>query len=304
MKFVFMHRNTNFDTMNKLLTIIGPTASGKTSLAVQLAKQFDGEIISADSRQLYKGMDIGTGKDLSEYDGIPHHMIDICKAGEQYNLFRFINDFHKASKDIKSRKKTPIFCGGTGLYVQAILEGYQLTNIPDNPTLRKNLESLSTGHLRTKANLPAEKSRKRLIRAIEKLEHTKNGGTFIETNYPPKKALVIGLLTDTNERREKISLRLKKRFEEGMLEEVENLLQSGVTHEQLAWYGLEYKFISAHLKGELSYDDMYRKLETGIHQFSKRQMTYFRKMEKDGIKINWLHPEKAYKETLKLYGTR
>merc|ERR1712194_811569 len=158
---------------NKLLTIIGPTASGKTSLAVKLSKQLEGEIISADSRQIYKDMNIGTGKDLSEYKKIPYHLIDICEAGEQYNLFRYIHDFHAALKNIKNRKQTPIFCGGTGLYVQAILEGYKLTDIPDNETLRKSLNESKTGHLRSRAGLPSEKSRKRLIREIEKIEHVK-----------------------------------------------------------------------------------------------------------------------------------
>ncbi len=282
--------------MKALITIIGPTASGKTRLAVQLAEKRNAEIISADSRQVYKNMDIGTGKDLDEYKNIPYHLIDICNAGYQYNLYQYIRDFHT----VYNNDKSLILCGGTGLYVQAVLQGYSLTNIPENDLLRKKLKNKNTIELQQILGDTDESSKKRLLRAIEKKKHIQAGLDYTETNYPAIQSVVIGINIPTDLRRKKISQRLIFRLENGMVEEVERLLNQGISHEQLYWYGLEYKFLSLYLQKVISYDEMFKQLETSIHQFAKRQMTYFRKMEKDGIKIYWVDYKNPLDESLRI----
>lgn len=286
-----------------MITIIGPTASGKTALATTLAYTLGSEIISADSRQVYRGMTIGTGKDLGEYTvnekKIPYHLIDICDAGEKYNLFEYQRDFLKTYNLITKRHIEPILCGGTGLYIEAVLKGYQLADVPQNPTLRKELEGKSLKELTLILTQLKEKnlsnmhnntdvdSCKRAIRAIEietyNLEHT------IEKRKPaPIKSLIIGVDIDREERRKKITLRLKQRLQQGMIEEVEGLLNKGINPEDLIYYGLEYKYITEYIIGKRNYDDMFKHLEIAIHQFAKRQMTWFRGMERRGFDIHWI----------------
>lgn len=286
-----------------MITIIGPTASGKTALATILAYTLGSEIISADSRQVYRGMTIGTGKDLKEYTvnekKIPYHLIDICDAGEKYNLFEYQRDFLKTYNLITKRHIEPILCGGTGLYIEAVLKGYQLADVPQNPTLRKELEGKSLKELTLILTQLKEKnlsnmhnntdvdSCKRAIRAIEietyNLEHT------IEKRKPaPIKSLIIGVDIDREERRKKITLRLKQRLQQGMIEEVEGLLHKGINPEDLIYYGLEYKYITEYIIGKRNYDDMFKHLEIAIHQFAKRQMTWFRGMERRGFDIHWI----------------
>lgn len=286
-----------------MITIIGPTASGKTALATTLAYTLGSEIISADSRQVYRGMTIGTGKDLGEYTvnekKIPYHLIDICDAGEKYNLFEYQRDFLKTYNLITKRHIEPILCGGTGLYIEAVLKGYQLADVPQNPTLRKELEGKSLKELTLILTQLKEKklsnmhnntdvdSCKRAIRAIEietyNLEHT------IEKRKPaPIKSLIIGVDIDREERRKKITLRLKQRLQQGMIEEVEGLLHKGINPEDLIYYGLEYKYITEYIIGKRNYDDMFKHLEIAIHQFAKRQMTWFRGMERRGFDIHWI----------------
>jgi len=290
----------------KLIVILGPTASGKTNLAVQLAHKIDGEIISVDSRQVYRGMDIGTGKDLNEYcvenQQIPYHLIDIVNAGESYNLFQFQIDFHKALDDILSRNKTPILCGGSGLYLEAVLKGHQFTAIPNNETLREKLESyevLDLLKLYKSFDTDFQKvadvsSQKRLIRAIEISEYLTENKDFKLPNFPELPPTIIyGLNPEIELRRQKISNRLKERFENRMIDEVKKLLENNIPAEKLVFYGLEYKYITEYLLGDYDFETMFSKLEIAIHQFAKRQMTFFRKMEKDGLKINWIdktHP--------------
>ncbi|MET3126942.1 tRNA dimethylallyltransferase [Arcicella rosea] len=286
--------------MSSLIVILGPTASGKTHLAVQLAHQIDGEIISADSRQVYRGMDIGTGKDLDEYtiDGkkIPYHLIDIIDAGESYHIYQFQQDFQKAYTDIIQRGKKAILCGGSGMYLDAVLKGYEFTSIPIDLKLREQLLEKSTEELlrifEENQSVYSEKSdtstKKRLIRAIEINLFLKNNPAFKITPQAIPKATIFGLNPTTELRREKITKRLIYRLENGMIEEVQTLLSKGIPAEKLIFYGLEYKFITQYLKEEISYEIMVEKLNIAIHQFAKRQMTYFRKMENDGLKINWL----------------
>jgi len=294
-----------------LITILGPTAVGKTRTSAYLAADIDGEIISADSRQVYRGMTIGTGKDLEDYivngKTIPYHLIDICEAGYEYNLFEFQQDFFKAFNDIKSRSKTPILCGGTGLYIAAATnpQNYLLSKVPPNPSLRNELEQKSFDELKTiflQFRQPHNKTdfdtKKRLIRAIELLSAGKNATL---PNPPQIKSLFIGINIDTNSRRRRISQRLKKRLDNGMIDEVKHLLDK-LPPEKLIYYGLEYKYITLYLTGKLSYDEMYRQLEIAIHQFAKRQMTWFRGMERKGIKIHWIDaftPEKQKIESIK-----
>ncbi len=283
-----------------MISIIGPTASGKTSLAVALASQMNSEVISADSRQVYQGMDLGTGKDLSEYQvegkSIPFHLIDICPAGSKYNLYQYQRDFHKAYNDILSRDiDCPVLCGGSGLYVESILKGYQLPDVPENKELRERLIKLSFdelkkllasyGALHNKTDLD---SKQRTIRAIEIADFIQNNKEQ-QTEYPAIDSLIICLNLSREERRERITKRLKQRLEEGMLEEVQSLLnQEGITPEDLIYYGLEYKFLTLHLIGELSYKEMFEHLEIAIHQFAKRQMTWFRGMERRGFHLNYI----------------
>ena len=282
-----------------ILAVVGPTACGKTSLAVDLALSIGGaEIISADSRQVYRGMDIGTGKDLAEYtrNGItvPSHLLDIVDAGEKYNLFEFQHDFLKAYEDIKARGAFPVMCGGSGLYVESVLRGYRLLPVPENPELRARLEEKSLEELtailagyKSLHNNTDTDSKKRAIRAIEIEEYYLNCPVE-ERSFPQINALVVGVSVDREVRRERISRRLRERLKEGMVEEVRALLDSGLDPEQLIYYGLEYKYLTLYLTGAMGYDDMVRGLEIAIHQFAKRQMTWFRGMEKRGVDIKWV----------------
>lgn len=282
-----------------LIVILGPTASGKTKLAVSLAKKIGAEIISADSRQVYKGMDIGTGKDLNEYKNIPHHLIDIIPAGDQYDCAQFQSDFANAFKAISAKNKPAILCGGTGLYIQAVLQNFQHTSIPQNLTLRSELNKLNLIELKKRLEkIPrftndnsTPSSRKQLIRAIEIREWHNEENNILPTHFTSFPYIIFGLSSSVPYRREQISKRLKERIEEGLIEEVENLLKNGVSDEQLIHYGLEYKWATYYLRNEISYKEFYKKLETAIHQFAKRQMTYFRKMEKDGLNIHWISYE-------------
>lgn len=288
--------------MKQLLTILGPTASGKTTLATRLAYELKGEIISADSRQVYKGMTIGTGKDLDDYivEGtpIPYHLIDICEPGTKYNLFEYQRDFLNAYEYIVRRNRQPVLCGGTGLYIEAVLRGYQLSPVPQNRELRstlegKSLEELttilqelkaknhSTMHNRTDIDSP-----QRAIRAIEIEEYNLHTPTE-NRQVPPIPSTIIGTWVDRETRRARITQRLKLRIEEGMVDEVRHLLQT-VTPEDLMYYGLEYKFVTEYVLGRTSYQEMFSRLETAIHQFAKRQMTWFRGMERRGLTIHWV----------------
>lgn len=282
-----------------MLAVVGPTACGKTSLAVDLALSIDGaEIISADSRQVYRGMDIGTGKDLAEYTRgdvtVPSHLLDIVDAGEKYNLFEFQHDFLKAYEDIKARGAYPVMCGGSGLYVESVLRGYRLLPVPENPDLRVRLEEKSLEELtailagyKSLHNNTDTDSKKRAIRAIEIEEYYLNCPVE-ERSFPQINALVVGVSVDREVRRERISRRLRERLKEGMVEEVRALLDSGLDPEQLIYYGLEYKYLTLYLTGAMGYDDMVRGLEIAIHQFAKRQMTWFRGMGKRGVDIRWV----------------
>lgn len=282
----------------ELITILGPTASGKTSFAAALAAQLDTEIISADSRQLYRSMDIGTGKDLADYvvDGktIPYHLIDICDPGYKYNVFEYQHDFHRAFATVQTKGKLPILCGGTGMYIEAVLKGYKLLDVPQNPALRESLKHKSLAELETILasykvlhNKTDVDSAQRAIRAIEIEEYYKNEAPDVN-EYAPINSLIIGIDIDRELRREKISRRLRSRLEEGMIEEVRSIIHSGVKPEDLIYYGLEYKFLTLYVMGELSYEDMVSQLEIAIHQFAKRQMTWFRGMERRGCTIHWI----------------
>lgn len=294
-------------SMKQLITILGPTASGKTPLAAALASETDGEILSADSRQVYRRMDIGTGKDLADYrveiDGtpidIPYHLIDICEPGTKYNLFQYQQDFYDAYKQILERNRQPILCGGTGLYIEAVLKGYHLSPVPQNPELRAQLEGKSLEELTALLeelkrkngsvmhNVTDVDSCQRAIRAIEiesyNLEHP-----MPLRELPAIQSLIIGVNIDRELRREKITRRLKARLDEGMIDEIRSLLDSGIPAEDLIYYGLEYKYLTEYVIGRLTYDEMFRQLEIAIHQFAKRQMTWFRGMERRGFTIHWI----------------
>jgi tRNA dimethylallyltransferase len=282
-----------------VIVLLGPTASGKTALSVDLAKALDGEIISADSRQVYKGMDIGTGKDLQLYSNVPYHLIDICEAGEKYNLSRFQSDFELVTNHILNKKKTAVLCGGTGLYIQAVIQGFDNLEIPADEILRNQLDELSERELLEKYNSFKKKpenvdlsTRKRLIRAIEKAIYlTNNPQLIVEKKHRKFKFAIFGLNPDVEIRRKNISLRLNERLANGLIEEVQGLLNEGLSHEILQYYGLEYKYVSLFLLGELTKKEMEIKLETEIHRYAKRQMTFFRSMESKGININWLPDE-------------
>ena len=287
----------------RMITILGPTASGKTDLAAHLAARFNAEIISADSRQVYRGMDIGTGKDLADYTveghAIPYHLIDICEPGTKYNLFRYQQDFLDSYEDIRSRGVLPILCGGTGLYIEAVLKGYSLSPVPQNPELRKELEEKSLEELTAMLvelkkknhsvmhNKTDVDSCQRAIRAIEIETYNLTKPTE-ERQCPPIESLIIGVDIDRDMRRKKITNRLKARLEE-MVGEIEGLLKQGIPAEDLIYYGLEYKFLTEYLIGKLSYNEMFRQLEIAIHQFAKRQMTWFRGMERRGFTIHWVN---------------
>lgn len=284
---------------NPLLIILGPTASGKTKLAVSVANVLDGEVISADSRQVFKDMDIGTGKDLHEYKAgeklIPYHLINIREAGESYNVNSFKDDFYQIFDDLNRRHKVPVLCGGTGMYIHSILQNHQYTAVPVHEELRASLPAHDIEALRKiLAGYPAAltahadlSSAKRLVRAIEIAAYLQQH-TLVEENRPLLNPLVIGLGGEVDSRREKIYNRLNERFDNGLIEEVQGLLQRGVSAEMLLFYGLEYKFITEYLQNKLTLPDLKEKLYIAIRQFAKRQMTFFRKMEKDGIMINWL----------------
>lgn len=283
--------------MKNLIVILGPTASGKTHKAVALAERLNTEIISADSRQIYRGMDIGTGKDLEEYKNVPYHLIDICPAGYKYNLFEYLRDYQAARDSILVKGKTPILCGGTGLYVEAVLNGLKLPEVPENKALRaelagKSLEELTAILERMKKlhNTTDIDTAKRAIRAIEiqQYYHEHPDLKVDTTPHPVENALIIGVEIGREERRERISSRLKSRLDSGMVEEVRNILDSGVSPEDLIYYGLEYKFLTNYIIGQSTYDEMVNGLEIAIHQFAKRQMTWFRGMERRGFHINWL----------------
>mgnify|MGYP001120150027 FL=1 len=283
--------------MKNLIVILGPTASGKTHKAVALAERLNTEIISADSRQIYRGMDIGTGKDLEEYKNVPYHLIDICPAGYKYNLFEYLRDYQAARDSILAKGKTPILCGGTGLYVEAVLNGLKLPEVPENKALRaelagKSLEELTAILERIKKlhNTTDIDTAKRAIRAIEIQQYYhEHPNLKVETTpHPVENVLIIGVEIGREERRERISSRLKLRLDSGMVEEVRNILDSGVSPEDLIYYGLEYKFLTNYIIGQSTYDEMVNGLEIAIHQFAKRQMTWFRGMERRGFHINWL----------------
>lgn len=282
----------------ELITIIGPTASGKTAFAAALAARLDTEIISGDSRQVYRSMDIGTGKDLADYmvDGkqIPYHLIDICNPGDKYNVFEYQHDFHKAFEEIRKKGKLPILCGGTGMYIESVLRGFKLLDVPQNPTLRESLKGKSLAELeqilasyKVLHNKTDVDSAQRAIRAIEIEEFYKTEAPD-KREYAPINSLIIGVDIDRELRREKISRRLRARLDEGMVDEVRAILATGVKPEDLIYYGLEYKFLTLYIIGQLTYDEMVSQLEIAIHQFAKRQMTWFRGMERRGLHIHWL----------------
>ncbi|MCF2637179.1 tRNA (adenosine(37)-N6)-dimethylallyltransferase MiaA [Prevotella dentalis] len=286
-----------------MITILGPTASGKTSLAAALAARIDAEIISADSRQVYRGMTIGTGKDLDDYRQgdrlIPYHLIDICEPGTKYNLFQYQQDFHLIYNNIVARGVRPILCGGTGLYIESVLKGYALSPVPQNQALRDKLADKSLAELTEMLedlkhrnhsvmhNRTDVDTAQRAIRAIEietyNLEHPTDNRTL-----PPIDSVIIGVDINREERRRKITQRLKQRLEEGMVDEIRQLLDRGIAPENLIYYGLEYKFVTEYVIGKTSYEEMFRQLEIAIHQFAKRQMTWFRGMERRGFTIHWI----------------
>jgi len=286
--------NTSYD----MLTILGPTASGKTSLATRMAYILQGEIISADSRQVYRGMDLGTGKDLADYEvegkKIPYHLIDIVDAGYKYNVFEYQHDFLKVYQQLKDKNIFPVFCGGSGMYLEAVLKGYKLINVPVNEELRSRLKSMTDEQLIAKLesykklhNTTDIDTRKRMERAIEIEEYYLKNNEH-DDYFPKINSLIIGVKFDRDSRRRKISQRLKQRLDEGMVDEVKALLDKGISPEDIIYYGLEYKYLTQYLIGQLSYGDMFKSLETAIHQFAKRQMTWFRGMERKGFKIHWL----------------
>ncbi len=280
-------------TAFNLLVVLGPTASGKTRLGVRLARELNGEVISADSRQVYRGMDIGTGKDLAEYGNIPYHLIDIVQPGDEFNLFEFQRRYLEAFASIKERGRLPVLVGGTGMYLEAALLGYRLIEAPENPQLRRELAGLSMsalGERLKRASSPLHNTtdlleRDRLIRAIEIAEYgqDREPAPFLEM-----KPLIFGIRWAREEIKRRITVRLRERLDHGLIEEVERLHGEGVTWEALEFYGLEYRFIAHYLKGELNRNDMFQKLNSAIHAFAKRQETWFHRMERKGIVIHWL----------------
>lgn len=281
-----------------LITILGPTASGKTPLAAALAHRLDTEIISADSRQVYRRMDLGTGKDLADYvvggHPVPYHLIDIVEPGYKYNVFEYQRDFLKAYEDIRRRGMIPVLCGGTGMYIEAVLKGYRLLPVPENPELRRELAGKSLEELtsilssyKKLHNSTDVDTVKRAVRAIEIEEYYKEQDVQTRA-FPEIKSLIIGVEISREQRREKITRRLKQRLEEGMVDEVKGLLDSGISPDSLIYYGLEYKYLTLYAIGQLTYEEMFSQLETAIHQFAKRQMTWFRGMERRGLSVHWI----------------
>ncbi|MGQ1785776.1 tRNA (adenosine(37)-N6)-dimethylallyltransferase MiaA [Saccharicrinis sp. GN24d3] len=291
-----------------LIVVLGPTASGKTALAVPLAHQLKGEIISADSRQVYRKMDLGTGKDLEDYvvEGhqVPYHLIDIADAGHKYNVYEYQRDFFKAFEDIRNRGRFPIMCGGTGMYIEAVLSGFKMIQVPSNPNLRKGLEDKSLAELtsilssmKRLHNKTEVDTKKRAVRAIE-IETYYQNHPEIEVELPELRPLIIGVNIDRELRREKITERLRSRLDEGMVDEVKKLLDSGVNAEDLLYYGLEYKYLTQYVIGEISFEHMFERLNIAIHQFAKRQMTWFRKMERSGFEIHWVDASESIESRL------
>lgn len=294
--------------MFNLLSIVGPTASGKTSLAVRIAAALGGEVISADSRQVYRGMDIGTGKDLAEYRlgdrQVPYHLIDIADAGYKYNVFEYQRDFVKAWEDCRKREVVPVLCGGSGLYVEAVLKGYKLLAVPVNEELRLSLAGMELPELAARLstykklhNTTEIDTLKRAVRAIE-IEEYYRTHPYEEKDFPQIRSLIVGVDVSREVRRERITRRLHERLQNGMVEEVQGILDRGIPPEDLIYYGLEYKFVTLYLTGQLSYREMVEQLNIAIHQFAKRQMTWFRKMEREGFEIRWLDTGLALEEKL------
>ena len=299
--------------MIPMITILGPTASGKTDIAAHLAAELSAEIISADSRQVYRRMDIGTGKDLADYvvDGkrVPYHLIDIVEPGTKYNLFEYQRDFLEAYNDIRSRGKNVILCGGTGLYIESVLKGYRLIPVPENKELRHKLEGKSLLELtsileRLKAennsnmhNSTDLDTSKRAIRAIE-IEMAYKEAHIEERTFPKIDNVIIGVGIDRDLRRMKITRRLDQRLQDGMVDEVKSLLDSGIPADDLIYYGLEYKFVTEYILGKSTFEEMHRSLEIAIHQFAKRQMTWFRGMERRGFTIHWIDAADSMEEKI------
>lgn len=289
-----------------ILFITGPTASGKTALAVSVADRLRGEVVSADSRQVYRGMDLGTGKDYNDYiiDGrtIPCHLMDIADPGYKYNVFEYQRDFLKVYNELKERKVFPVVCGGSGMYLDSIISGYKMYEVPPDNDLRAHLEKKPMAELteilatyKKLHNTTDIDTRKRVIRAIE-IEHFNRSGKRRQTQFPQLKSLLAGVMCDRETRRKRITARLKQRLDAGMVDEVKRLLDSGIRKETLIYYGLEYKFITLYLAGKMNYDEMVNNLGTAIRQFAKRQMTWFRGMERKGIVIHWIDGELPMEE--------
>lgn len=292
-----------------LIAILGPTASGKTPFAAALAAELNTEIISADSRQIYRGMDLGTGKDLADYTiggrTVPYHLIDIADPGYKYNVFEYQRDFLSAYETIKQKGRLPVLCGGTGMYLEAVLKGYRLLPVPENPELRTRLAGKSLAELaeilkqyKALHNSTDVDTAKRAIRAIE-IEEYYLQTDVAEREFPKLNSLIIGVDIDRELRREKISRRLRQRLDEGMVDEVRRLLAEGIKPDDLIYYGLEYKYLTLYAIGEMSYDEMFAGLETAIHQFAKRQMTWFRGMERRGFTIHWVNATLPTEEKIK-----
>ncbi len=302
--------NQNHHRPFDLLVVLGPTASGKTRLGVQLARALAGEIISADSRQVYRGMDIGTGKDLAEYDGVPFHLIDIVEPGCEFNLFEFQRRFLEAFAEIRGRGRLPLLVGGTGMYLEAAMTGYRLVEAPQDPILRRELAGLSMAELGGRLQSLSSRlhnttdllQRDRLVRAIEIAAHEKRHSP---PPLPQLQSLVIGIRWGREALRRRITTRLKERLAHGMIEEVERLHGAGVSWEALDFYGLEYRFIARFLKGELNRNDMFQKLNSAIHDFAKRQETWFRRMERNGVVIHWVDgADGPFAEAMKIVQTQ
>lgn len=289
-----------------MAVILGPTASGKTEVAVDLAVSLGGEVISADSRQVYRGMDLGTGKDLNEYNtakgNVPFHLIDIAEAGYQYNVFQYQKDFLKVFNDLKERNVFPVMCGGSGMYLEAVLKGYRLIQVPVNEKRREELREMSLDELAEllaaykKINNTSDiENKKRAVRAIE-IEEYRIANPEIELSFPAINSLIVGIHVDRETRRQRITTRLNQRLENGMADEVKGLLEQGLKPEELIYYGLEYKYLTLYVIGKLTYEEMKDQLNIAIHQFAKRQMTWFRKMEREGFTINWIDGSMPLKE--------
>lgn len=306
----YQYLKSDFLKKFNLLSIIGPTASGKTSFAANLAHFFKSEIISADSRQVYKDMNLGTGKDYSDYvvdsEKIPFHLIDIVLAGEKYNLFNYVQDFHKEYQKIVQKNQLPILCGGTGLYAEAVIRNFDIRPVPPNNELRKELENKSLEELcqilfslKKLHNKTDFDTKKRAIRAIE-IEFFYKNNPLLKPDYPVINSLNLGLKYDRELQKQKITSRLQQRIEEGMIEEVKSLLDKGVSAETLIYYGLEYKYITLYLLNQLTFVEMFEQLNIAIHQFAKRQMTFFRHIEKQGVTIYWIDAQLPMEQKIEL----